>query len=178
MAPGSWHQRFTVLFALLSTFITCGLCIGSTFATVDSPSNPSPPAPGPFQMEGANGATPGAPPTGASFRSFRTVLRTAVLTCIGKGLRGPFLEKSGAVGEEIRLNPGSPAGHHRMGGAADSISQVGGEGNPSLGKGVPEPAGRLVATKTVLLVKGKGDGIHRVRLKFVPIRCHQHTGQS
>lgn len=115
-------------------------------------------------MERINGATP---PTEASFLSFKTVLRKAVLMCIGKGSRGPYLEKSGDGGEDLRLNPGHSLGskssttHHRPGATLQVSSRVDRGGDSAASRRFTE-AGPLVATKTVLLVKGKkGSIIHK-----------------
>lgn len=118
-----------------------------------------------FQMEGINGA---APTTESSFLSFKSYLRKAVLMCIGKGSRGPYLEKLGDRGEDLWLNPGHHQGlkpsttHHRPGTSTQTPSRVGKGGDSTANSRCTE-AGPLVATKTVLLVKGKQRELHCMR---------------
>lgn len=129
------------------------------------------------QIDRINGVAPGASPTGAAFLSFRTVLRTAVLSCIGKGLRGPYLEKAGGAGEDLRLYPGdsknsdSPAFDGHTGAAMER------GGGSASGRRFTEAVGPLVATQTVLLVKGKDFRIRRngldMYLHVVPLPSDQ-----
>lgn len=77
--------------------------------------------------------------------------------CIGKGSRGPYLERAGDAGEDLWLNPGHCPGlkpsttHHPLG---TTLRKP-----PRLEGGDDSITGPLVATKTVLLVKGK-EGLH------------------
>lgn len=105
------------------------------------------------------------PPPEATSLSFKAILRKAVLTCLGKGTRGPFLEEGGA-GEGLRLNPGG-----KMNGNTNrsiecasgrSTTATGDAGRPVRGvveRDSPTSAtgevGPLVATKTILVVKGR-----------------------
>lgn len=118
------------------------------------------------QMEHVNGASE---PKEAYFLSFKTVLRNTVLMCIGKGSRGPHLEKSGDGGEGLELNPGYrpglnlPTSQRRPGATLDKPSRGEGESSSTASSPLTE-AGPLVATKTVLLVKGKeGNTLHKRR---------------
>lgn len=108
-------------------------------------------------------------PKGFSFLSFRAGLRKAVLTCLGKESRGPYLEKSSDGGDDFRLNPGHCPGsrpsiaHHRPGDTVEKCSRVE-KGDTSPARNPFTEAGPLVATKTVLIVKGKaGSSLHADR---------------
>lgn len=80
--------------------------------------------------------------------------------CVGKGFRGPRLENLGDSGEDLRLNPGHCPGlkpsatHHRQG-AMLQVPSPADKGSDSTADSLLAEAGPLVATKTVLLVKGK-----------------------
>eukprot|EP00903_Cladosiphon_okamuranus_P016193 g14943.t2 len=101
------------------------------------------------KIESLNGATP---PEEESLLSLKAVLRKAVLMCMGKGSRGPYLERAGDAGEDLWLNPGHCLGskpcvtHHPQVTTLRKPSRLEGAGDLM--------AGPLVATKTVLLVKG------------------------
>lgn len=94
-------------------------------------------------------------PDEASSISFRAVLRQAVLTCLGRGIRCPYLEEERA-GSELRVNPGTaapPVNAVKYHWTYDPITAV----------AVLEP------TKTVLLVKGRlvcGTGLPGKRIEF------------
>lgn len=103
------------------------------------------------QLEGAQGAA--HTPAASSF-SFRAVFRDAVLSCLGRGPRGPYLEE-GKVGKGLRLKRGDADRDVARGTWPDPTART-----PGTSRGVahsPNDPGRpLLGTKTVLLIQGKG----------------------
>lgn len=83
-------------------------------------------------------------PDEASALSLKTVLRKTVLACLGRGPRAPFFEE-GKDGTGLRVNPGTAAAHLNM--------DAGGTSSNPFTRVSP-----LIATKTALLVKGRGWG--------------------
>lgn len=109
-------------------------------------------------------------PTEDYFLSIKTVLRRVVLACIGKGVRGPYLQKSRDGMEDLWLNPGSCQSSNstaipnhaktRNGDASTAAASPAAAVHTNLraedgDSPASSRAGPMISTKTVLLVKGK-----------------------
>ena len=103
----------------------------------------------------------------ASSFSFRAAFREAVLSCLGRGAHGPYLEEC-RNSKELRLNCGGEARNIARETKEDLIANEikkprGGVHGPNLVKGP------LLPTKTVLLVQGVNEFVLARTLPVVTV---------